>query len=107
MTITASASNANALEAGRVAGWVERRPIRIGEIADFGFMRREHFFASRNRPPRTPLADIHDYGASAWLHTAGRIRIPLAVGRLPLSVRAADDLPPNTRLQIEAVECFT
>jgi hypothetical protein len=65
-------------------------------------MRREHFFASRNRPPRTPLADIHEYGASAWLHTAGRI--PLAVGRLRLEFGAAADLPPNTRLQIEAVE---
>jgi hypothetical protein len=104
VTITASASNATALSGGRVVGWVGGKPIRIGDIADFGFTRREHFFSSRNRPPRTPLADIHDYGASAWLHTAGRIRMPLAVGRSPLTVGAAADLPPGTKLQIEAVE---
>ena len=115
VAITASASNATALSAGRVVGWVNGKPIRIGDIADFGFMRREHFFASRNRPPRTPLADIHDYGASAWLHTAGRIRIsfgaPALAGLFPAEAGAplplrftAADLPPNTKLQIEAVE---
>jgi len=102
VTITASAANAAALSAGRVVGWAGKRIIRIGDIADFGFMRREHFFSSRNRPPRTPLADIHDYGAAAWLHTAGRIRLPLA-GR-SLVIGAASDLPPGTKLQIEAVE---
>lgn len=103
VTVIASASNATALPGGRVVGWVGGTPIRIGDTADFGFMRREHFFASRNRPPRTPLADIHEYGASAWLHTAGRLRVPLAAGRSPLIVKAAD-LPPGTKLQIEAVE---
>jgi hypothetical protein len=102
VTITASASNATALPGGRVVGWLNGKPIRIGDIADFGFTRREHFFASRNRPPRTPLADIHDYGASAWLHTAGRIRIcgPMT----SLRFAAAGDLPSGTKLQIEAVE---
>lgn len=102
VTITASASNATALKPGRVVGWVNGKPIRIGDIADFGFMRPEHFFASRNRPPRTPLADIHDYGASAWLHTAARIRIRDLTNTLRFT--AAADLPPGTKLQIEAVE---
>jgi hypothetical protein len=102
VTITASAANATALRAGRLVGWVDGKPIRIGDIADFGFMRPEHFFASRNRPPRTPLADIHDYGASAWLHTAGRIRIPGPMTSLRFA--AAGDLPLGTKLQIEAVE---
>ena len=102
VTITASASNATALGAGRVVGWVNGKPIRIGDVADFGFMRREHFFASRNRPPCTPLADIHDYGASAWLHTAGRIRLAHPMNSLRFT--AAADLTPGTKLQIEAVE---
>ena len=102
VTITASASNATALKPGRVVGWVNGKPIRIGDIADFGFMRREHFFASRNRPPRTPLADVHEYGASAWLHTAGRIRLSHPMSFLRFT--AAADLPPGTKLQIEAVE---
>ena len=102
VTVTASASNATALKPGQMVGWIDAKPVRVGDVADFGFMRREHFFASRNRPPRTPLADIHDYGASAWLHTAGRIRVERPTN--PLRFTAATDLPPGTKLQIEAVE---
>lgn len=106
--LIASAANASRLRAGRVVGWVEaggvRREIRIGDIADFGFMRREHFFASRNSPPRHPIDDIQGYGATAWLHTAGRISIVAPKRIDALRVVAAPDLPPETRLQIEAVE---
>ena len=80
-------------------GWIDGR---AADVPDFGFMRREHFFSSRNRPPRTPLADIHDYGAASWLHTAGRIRVAAPANTLRIS--AAPDLPPRTKLQIEAVE---
>jgi hypothetical protein len=108
VVITASGANAARLPGGRAVGWVDgggtRKMIRIGDIADFGFMRREHFFASRNRPPRTPLDDIHDYGASAWLHTAGRIAITSPRPITALQVTAAPDLPPGAKLQIEAVE---
>ena len=108
VVITASGANAARLPGGRAVGWVDgggmRKMIRIGDIADFGFMRREHFFASRNRPPRTPLDDIHDYGASAWLHTAGRIAIASPRPITALHVTAAPDLPPGAKLQIEAVE---
>ncbi len=102
VTITATGANAAALPPGRIMGSVDNRTIAIGDVADFGFMRREHFFSSRNRPPRTPLADIHDFGAAAWLHTAGRIRFATPAGAL--RVTAAPDLPPGTKLQIEAVE---
>ena len=108
MVITASAANASRLPVGRVVGWAEggerRTAIRIGDIADFGFTRREHFFASRNRPPSTPLDDIKGYGAAAWLHTAGRMRISLGKPASSLRIAAAPDLPPEARLQIEAVE---
>jgi hypothetical protein len=80
------------------------REIRIGDIADFGFLRREHFFASRNSPPRHPIDDIHGYGATAWLHTAGRVSIVAPKKGGSLRVVAAPDLPPGTRLQIGAVE---
>jgi hypothetical protein len=106
--ITASGANAARLPGGRLVGWVAvggmRREIRIGDVADFGFMRREHFFASRNPPPRQPIDDIHGYGAAAWLHTAGRIRIAWRREQTSLRVSAAPDLPPGTMLQIEAVE---
>jgi len=99
VTVTASGANAAALPAGRILGWIGDEPA---DVPDFGFTRREHFFSSRNRPPRTPLADIHDYGAAAWLHTAGRIRV--SVPGKDLRIAAAPDLPPGTKLQIEAVD---
>ena len=99
VTVTASGANAASLPAGRILGSIDGR---AADVPDFGFMRREHFVSSRNRPPRTPLADIHDYGAAAWLHTAERIRVAAPAHRLRIS--AAPDLPPGTKLQIEAVE---
>ncbi len=112
VVITASGANASRLPSGRLMGGVEvvgrmgnvvRREIRIGDIADFGFMRREHFFASRNPPPRNPIDDLHGYGQAAWLHTAGWIVIGSPDEIASLRFRAAPDLPPPARLQIEAV----
>ena len=83
-------------------GTVDGTQIRIGDISDFGYTRREHFFHSRNRAPRRPLDDVKGYGQSAWLHTAGLIHVQVHNGTI--HVTAAPDLPPNTRLQIEAVD---
>jgi len=108
VVITASGANAAGLRAGRVVGRVEaggkERTITIGDIADFGFMRREHFFASRNPLPRVPLDDIHGWGIASWLHTAGRMAIASAPDIESVRVTAAADLPPGVRLQIEAIE---
>ena len=83
-------------------GTVDGTQIRIGDIADFGFTRREQFFASRNPFPRRPINDVKEYGQSAWLHTAGLIDAPVHLSAIRVS--AAPDLPPNVRLQIEAVD---
>ena len=111
--ITASGANAARFGKGTLMGTVEivyrngrivRREILIGDIADFGFMRREHFFASRNPPPRHPINDIIGYGQSAWLHTAGWMVIGSIDEIASLRFAAAPDLPPGARLQIEAVD---
>src|SRR2546428_10998000 len=99
--IVASGANAARLRKGTLMGAVDGTEIRIGDIADFGYTRREQFFASRNPFPRRPINDVKDYGSSAWLHTAGLIRVPIHNREIRIS--AAPDLPPNTRLQIEAV----
>jgi hypothetical protein len=113
VAITASGANAASMPEGRVMGSVEvlgrtgdiiRRQIRIGDIADFGFMRREHFFASRNPPPRHPIDDVKGYGQAAWLHTAGWMVIGSPDEIASLHFSAARDLPPAVRLQIEAVD---
>jgi len=111
--ITASGANAARFRKGTLMGTVEivgrtgrlvRREIRIGDIADFGFMRREHFFASRNPPPTHPINDVIGYGQSAWLHAAGWMVIGSIDEIASLRFTAAPDLPPGARLQIEAVD---
>jgi hypothetical protein len=108
VVVNASAANAAQLAEGRVIGFVEDRAIRIGDVADFGFTRRQHFFASRNPLPRITRADIRGYGATSWVHGAGAVGVaPSASTIAPmraLHFRAAADLPPDARLQIESVE---
>ena len=59
LTVNASVANGAGLPPGRVIGFVEARPIRIGEVADFGFTRRPHFFAARN-PQRVCTLTLTD-----------------------------------------------
>jgi hypothetical protein len=104
VVVIASAANAATMRPGRVIGFVESRPIRIGEVADFGFTRRPHFFFARNPIPRLSRGDIRGYGATSWLHGAGAIGVAAAAPMRALHFRAADDLPPDARLQIESIE---
>ncbi len=104
VTITASGANAERLRKGTLMGTVDGKPIAIGDIADFGYTRREQWFRARNAPPKRPIDDIKGYGASAWLHTAGLITLHVPRGTTAIHIAAAPDLPPNTRLQIEAVD---
>ena len=102
--VTASAASAAGLPNGRVIGTVNDRAIRIGDVADFGFTRRQHFFAARNPLPQVTRADIRGYGATAWLHGAGAIGVASGLPMTALRFHAADDLPAEVRLQIESVE---
>ncbi len=113
VAITASGANAARFRPGTLMGTVDvmgrtgeviRREIRIGDIADFGFMRREHFFASRNPPPSRVINDIIGYGQAAWLHTAGWMVIGSTDEVASLQFKAASDLPAGAKFQIEAVD---
>jgi hypothetical protein len=101
IVVTVSGANVARLKAQRVIGSINATPVRIGDAADFGFMRREHFFFARNPLPRLPVADIRGYGQGAFLYGAGRIVVPAAES---LHIAAAPDLPPNARLQVESAE---
>ena len=100
--VALSGANVSALKSGTVVGRVNDREVRIGDIADFGFMRREHFHASRNTLPRRPVLDFRDYGQSAWIYGAGRIIIDHPPAALRVS--AAPTLPAAARLEIESIE---
>jgi hypothetical protein len=93
-----------AIEATDQRGRVTVRPIRIGDTADFGFMRREQFFASRNPLPRFSPGEIRDYGANAWVVGAGRTTVSCASDIVSLRVVAAADLHAQSRLAVDSVE---
>ena len=93
-----------AIEATDQRGRVTVRSIRIGDTADFGFMRREQFFASRNSLPRFSPGEIRDYGANAWVVGAGRTTVSCASDIVSLRVVAAADLRVQSRLAVDSVE---
>lgn len=92
------------IEATDVRGRTTTRQITIGDTADFGFTRREQFFASRNPLPRFSPGEIRDYGANAWLWGAGRTAVACPADIASLRVVAAPNLPPQSHLQIDSVE---
>ena len=103
--VITSGANVVRMRPGRIVGRIDaggtHRDLRIGDLADFGFLRREQFFYSRNTVPRQPTDDIRGYGQTAWLHGAGRVTVPAAP---EVRITAARDLPPAARLQIESVD---
>ena len=103
--VITSGANVVRMRPGRIVGSIDargtHRDLRIGDLADFGFLRREQFFYSRNPVPRQPTDDIRGYGQTAWLHGAGRVTVPAAP---EVRITAARDLPPAARLQIESVD---
>ncbi len=111
-----SGANMPRMRPGRVVGQIEAtdragrrtaRVLRIGDVADWGFLRREQFFFSKNVPPRNASGDVRDYGNRAFLYGAGRIPIRFAAPPALLRVVAANDLPGGARLQVETVEYRT
>jgi hypothetical protein len=76
--------------------------VRIGDASDWGFMRREHVYASRNGYPRDPAGQVRDYGWSAWIDGAGRILLPRRAGTI--RVTADPRLPKGATLQVESIE---
>ncbi len=111
--VTASGGQMARFKPGRAVGTIEAtdargrmttRPIRIGDIADFGFTRREQFFGSRNPLPRFSPGEIRGYGASAWVWGSGRTPLTCAADIVSLRVMAAPDLPRQTHLQIDAID---
>jgi len=93
-----------AIEATDQRGRVTVRPIHIGDTADFGFMRREQFFASRNPLPSSSPGEIRDYGANAWVVGAGRTLVSCASDIVSLRIVAARDLHAQSRLAVDSVE---
>jgi len=99
-----SGANVSRLPRGTIVGWIEpgHVALRLGDLADWGYMRRQHYFTSRNGVPRNPAGTIRDYGYSSWVD--GAARVPLPIRRGTIRITADPHLPPSALLQVEAVE---
>ncbi len=101
-----SGANVPRLRRGTIIGRIDPGgiPVRIGDVADWGVFRREHFYGSRNPLPRDAAGLLRDYGYAAWIDGAGRLPVPRA--RM-VRITADARLAPDARLQIEAFELGT
>jgi hypothetical protein len=103
-SLVVSGANVPRLSRGALLGTIEPGgiEIRIGDAADWGYMRREHFYGSRNPLPRDSAGMLRGYGQDAWVDGAGRIALPPAAD----SIRITADrrLPEGASLQVERFE---
>ncbi|HEV8432180.1 MAG TPA: hypothetical protein VGR95_02120 [Thermoanaerobaculia bacterium] len=101
-SVAISAANAVRLKGDSVAGTLDGRKLTMRDLADWGYMRREQWWRSRNRLPRVPAGIIRGYGYDAWVDGAGRIPLPPHATRIRIA--ADPHLPADARLQVEAFE---
>lgn len=99
-----SGAHVATMKDGTVLGHLDpgRQELVIGNLADWGYMRREFFPDSRNPLPRDSAGRVHGYGYAAWVDGAGRIRLP----KNARQIRVTGDprLRGAAKLQIEAFE---
>ena len=113
VVVIASGANMASMAPGTLVGRIDGvdrrgravgRDVRIGDVADFGFMRREHFFKSRNPRPHDPSWDFRGYGWSGFLYGAGRVVLDAPDGFASLRVTGAPSLKSPASLQVESIE---
>jgi len=97
--VIVSGANVQRLPCGTILGTLNGNPVTA---PDWGFMRREQFFSSRNCYPHDSAGRIRDYGWSAWIDGAERIGLPH--GTRTIRVAVDPRLPKEATLQIEAFE---
>jgi hypothetical protein len=101
-SLIVSGANVAHLPRGTVLGAVGARTLRIGDAADWGYLRREYFYGSRNPLPRDPAGKLRGYGYAAWVDGAGRIALAPKARTIVVTADAA--LPPGASLQVEGFE---
>ncbi len=103
-SLVISGANVARLRRGAPLGRIEPGGValRIGDAADWGYSRREQFYAAHNPLPRDPAGTIRGYGYEAWLDGAGRVALP--AGARQIRVIADATLPRDAALQVEGFE---
>jgi len=101
-SISFSAANGFRFKGDTVVGTLDARPLTMRDLADWGYMRRDQWWRSRNMLPRNPAGILRGYGYEAWVNGAGRVALPPHAARIRIA--ADPHLPADTRLQVEAFE---
>lgn len=103
-SLIVSAANVAHLRKGTILGRIEPGGIniRIGDAADWGYLRRDAWHKAHNPLPRDPAGQIRDYGYAAWVDGAGRVALPQHARRIRVTADAA--LPAPAALQVEGFE---
>jgi hypothetical protein len=113
ISVILSAANAADLSPGTTAGIIEirdrdghivRRTITFADLGDWGFLRREHYYYSRNVLPADSAGRRIGYGKDAWINGSGRVTLALPHDIVVLRVTAAATLPKSAVLQVDAIE---
>ncbi|MGN6182847.1 MAG: hypothetical protein ACTHQM_04250 [Thermoanaerobaculia bacterium] len=76
--------------------------VRIGDVSDWGYMRRDHFYGTHNPLPRDVAGAIRGWGYDAWIDGAGRIALP--ENARTITIVADKSLPADAALQVDAFE---
>lgn len=104
-----SGGNVVGLEGGVVVGIVRAEPgggtreLRIGDFADWGAGRAEHWLSADNPRPLAPAGAVLEDGRNAFLSGTGVVTLD-ARGAMRLTVEALPPLGERGRLLIESVE---
>ncbi|HUO85234.1 MAG TPA: hypothetical protein VM534_08985 [Thermoanaerobaculia bacterium] len=110
--IVTAGANVSERRPGETLGWIEmiaggegwRRPIRIGETADWGAFRGEQSFFTRNVVPEIPAGSISGSGRTAEIRGSGMILVDAPAPVDWIAVRADPGLESDDRLIVEWVE---
>lgn len=99
-----SGANVAKLRRGAPLGVIEpgHIAVRVGDAADWGYLRRDQFFGTHNPLPRDPAGRLREYGYATWIDGAGRVALPRGARRIRITADAS--LPPGASLQVEGFE---
>jgi hypothetical protein len=97
-----SLSHGENLRGMTVVGRLGDRELHAGDLADWGFARRDQWWRAKNRLPRHAAGLIRGYGYDGWVDGAVRVEIPRDAKTIRVSVDP--HLPPPGLLQVEAFE---
>jgi hypothetical protein len=104
VALIVSGANMSRLHRGTIVGRFDPPGgnIHLGDVADWGYARRDQWWKSTNGLPRHPAGLVREYGYDGWVDGAGRIALPRHLGRL--TITCDPHLPAEARLQVEAIE---